>query len=138
MKRRVFFDQSPTSAAHVLWSLKQRDKEPEIVLAPSTCAEFLADLQSEWGSLKRRRVGRKRQWIFARGSPRHCDRAPCNEEYLFQWLAQFDNDRVEDAILQSLRLGCDACGECEHCGAFDAVAQDYGMYDVLDRVGRRS
>ena len=138
MKRRVLFDQTPASAARVLWSLKQTDKEPEIVLAAGTADRFLANLQSEWGSLKRRRLIRTRKWIFARGLARHCEHDPRADEYLLRWLAEFDDARVEDDVLQALCLECDACGECDQCHGFDARAQDYGIYDVLDRVGRRS
>ena len=130
--RRVYFDGTLESAGQLITACAMSDARVFVVTHRQlTLAEkrFLNGLCDCYGSIRVRQ---------AHGSARRCARVVDDGTGAF-FASWSDDDRVDFdrrvRLLEGLRT-CDraSCGACDACVHVDRVAQEYGVYDILDTL----
>ena len=131
MSRKVFYDGSIASAAAVLMACNGNERVHVILSRTEVDDTFLRERNDAYGSLRPTRD----RFAFARGSPRFCATADdAAIEHFFEWLGNIEDDQEVDRILQMLDAPCKVCGLCFTCLRLSRIAEEYGIYDMCDRM----
>lgn len=128
MDRLLHVDASPAGLGSVIWACRQTDERP-LLHASATSKRLirLLELEDEWGSLR-----------FAEGPmpERVAQSAPlppaAAEDIFFHTLGELadTDDQLVLEILDDVDMcRCTACAECT---TRQALAADYGLYDIID------